>query len=74
MSERGGSSTFQDALEMIEGLTLEEKELLFEIAHHRYIEERRVHLAEEVAEAREAYRTGDCRRGTVDDLLEELGT
>ena len=34
------TSTFQIALEAVERLTLEEKELLFEIAYHRYIEER----------------------------------
>ncbi|MDZ7749233.1 MAG: hypothetical protein U5K43_10700, partial [Halofilum sp. (in: g-proteobacteria)] len=50
----------------------EEKEMLFEIptgasstAWSR--------LAEQVAEAREAYKSGDVCRGTVDDLLDDLG-
>lgn len=66
------TSTFQAALEMVDRLTLEEREMLFEIAYHRFIKQRRGRLAEEVAEAREAYQSGEVHRGTVDDLLAEL--
>ena len=66
------TSTFQTALEMVDKLELEEKEMLFDIAYRRFIEQRRMCLAEEVAEARQAYRQGEVRRGTVDDLLAEL--
>ena len=66
------TSTFQIALETVERLTLEEKELLFEIAYHRYIEERRTHLTGEIAEARGAYQKSEVQRDTVDDLLAEL--
>jgi hypothetical protein len=71
MSERG-TSAFQTALETVDRLTLEEKEMLLEIAYHRVIEQRRVHLAREIAEAREAYQRGEVRRGTVDELMAEL--
>ncbi len=66
------TSTFQAALEMVDRLTLEEKEMLFEIAYHRFIKQRRARLAEEVAEARQAYQRGEVHRGTLDDLLAEL--
>jgi hypothetical protein len=66
------TSTFQTALEMVDKLTLEEKEMLFDIAYRRFIEQRRRRLAEEVAVARQAYHQGKVRRGTVDDLLLEL--
>jgi len=66
------TSRLQTALEMVDSLSLEEKEMLFEIARRRFIEQRRELLAGEVAEAREAYRRGDVRRGTVDELMEEL--
>ena len=51
---------------------LEEKEMLFDIAYHRFIEQWRTRLAEEVAEARQAYQERDARRGSVEDLLSEL--
>jgi hypothetical protein len=73
MSERRETSTFQTALETVDRLTLEEKEILFEITYRRFIEQRRGHLAEEIVQAREAYQRGEVRRGTVDDLLAELG-
>jgi hypothetical protein len=72
MSERKETSTFQIALETVDRLTLEEKEMLFEIAYHRFIEQRRAHLVKEVAEARQAYRRGEVHRGTVDELMAEL--
>jgi DNA replication initiation complex subunit (GINS family) len=68
----GRTSAFQRALDAVERLTLEEKELLFDVAYRRLIEERRARLATEIAEAREAYRRGEVRRGSVDDLLTEL--
>ena len=71
MSEKR-TSMFQAALEMVDGLTLEEKEMLFEITYRRFIKQQRTRLAKEIAEAREAYRRDEVRRGTVDDLLAEL--
>ncbi len=66
------TSAFQTALEAVERLTLEEKEMLFEIAYHRLIDERRQRLAHEIAEAREAYQRDNVHRGSVDDLMEAL--
>ena len=66
------SSTFQVALETVEALTPEDQEMLVEIVRRRLIERRRTELAEDIAAAREAYRHGDVRRGTVDDLMVEL--
>ena len=66
------TSTFQTALEMVDKLTLEEKEMLFDIAYHRFTEQRRERLAREVAEARQAYHQREVRRGSVEDLLSEL--
>lgn len=67
-----GVFSFQTALETIEGLTLEEQEMLFEIAYHRFIEWRRANLAGEIAAAREAYRRGEVQRGSVERLMAEL--
>jgi len=65
-------SLLEVALEAIDRLSSEEQEVLLEVAHRRLIERRRVELAQEIAEAREAYRLGQVRRGTAQDLAAEL--
>jgi len=65
------TSTFQVALETVEKLMPEDQEMLIEIVHRRLIDRRRAALAKDIAAAREAYRHGDVRRGTVDDLMAE---
>jgi len=67
----GVTSTFQVALETVEELTPGDQEMLVEIVRRRLIERRRAELAEDIAAARETYRRGDVRRGTVDDLMAE---
>jgi len=64
--------TFNEALEIIESLPMEQREDLIEVVTHRLIEERRLKLAQNIAEAREEYARGDVKRGSVDDLLKEL--
>ena len=66
------SSRLQQALDVVEELPPEDQEMLLEIAYHRFIGRRRAGLAEDVAAAREAYRRGDVRRGTAEDLMAEL--
>lgn len=66
------TSTFQNALEVIESLPEEQQESLIDIVHHRIIERRREILAKNIHEARQEYLRGDVKRGTVDDLLKEL--
>ena len=66
------SSGFQKVIERVEALPIDEQLLLIEIIRQRLVEGRRAELAAEVAEARQAYQTGDVRRGTVEDLLKEL--
>jgi len=64
--------TFQKALEIIESLPEEQRESLIEIVKHRLIEERRDRLAQSIKEAREEYRQGKVKKGTVDDLMHDL--
>ena len=66
------TSHFQEIIETIEELSIEDQELLLEIVHKRLIEQKRSNLAERIAEAREAYRKGEVRRGTVADLMKVL--
>lgn len=66
------SSVFQNAIEGVERLPVDDQLLLIEIIRQRMIHHRRSELITQVAEARTAYRTGDVRRGSVDDLMQEL--
>jgi CHASE3 domain sensor protein len=67
------SSQFQQVIEEVEALPEDDQMLLVEIIHQRLIQHRRLELVAEVAEARQAYRAGDARRGTVDELLVTIG-
>ena len=66
------SSVFQKAIESVEMLPVDDQLLLVEIINHRLIQHRRTELVAMVAGARESYRTGNVRRGTVEDLLAEM--
>ncbi len=74
MDTRTRSSDFQKVIENVEMLPPDDQMLLIEIIRQRLIQHRRSELISQVAEAREAYQTGNVRRGTVDDLLQELDT
>jgi hypothetical protein len=67
-----GNKTFQKALEIVESLPEEQRESLMDIVKRRLIEERRDRLAQSIKEAREEYKRGKIRKGTVDDLMNEL--
>jgi hypothetical protein len=67
-----GNKTFQKALEIVESLPEEQRESLMDIVKRRLVEERRDRLAQSIKEAREEYKRGKIRRGTVDDLMNEL--
>ena len=64
--------TFQDVLNMIVSLPEEQQENLIAIIRRRLVEHKREVLAERINEAREEYRLGKVRRGTVDDLMKEI--
>ncbi len=67
-----GNRTFQKALEIVESLPEEQRESLMNIVKHRLMEERRDRLAQGIKEAREEYKRGKIRKGSVDDLMNEL--
>ncbi len=71
--ERRSSQGVQQALEAVEALPEEEQWMVVEIIANRLRRLRRQQLVEEVEEARSAYQRGEARRGSVDDLLRELG-
>ena len=66
------SSAFQNAIEGVEMLSVDDQLLLVEIIKQRLIQHRRTEIIAVVAEARESYQTGNVRRGTAEELLQEL--
>lgn len=72
MSGAAQSLSFQDLIDVIESLPLDDQFVLVEIINKRIIERRREGLVAEVKEAREAFRSGEVKRGTVKDLMKDL--
>jgi ribosome recycling factor len=66
------TTTFDEALDIIESFPEEQREAIVEIVKRRLTEERRERLAQTVKEAREEYARGEVRRGTVDELIREI--
>ena len=64
--------TFQEALEMMEGLPESQQDDLIDILRRRRREKRREALAERAAAARASYDEGDVERGTAEDFLKTL--
>lgn len=67
------SQGIQQVLEAVEALSEEEQWMVVEIIANRLRRLRRQQLVDEVEEARSAYQRGEVRRGSIDDLLRELG-
>jgi hypothetical protein len=72
MTEAISKSSFQELIESVEALPIEDREILMEIVNKRIIEQRREELVADMEASLEAYRKGDVRSGTVDDLLKDL--
>lgn len=68
------SSTFQQALEAIEALSLSDQEALFDLLQKRLTHQRRNTLVHEIAEVRQEYAQGQAQFGSVTDFLTELDT
>ncbi len=66
------SDRLQHALEIVELLPPDEQRQLIELIRQRQLQYERAELVRNVAEARQAYRQGQVRRGTVADLMQEL--
>ena len=64
--------TLQIAIDVVEQLSEEDQAYLIDIIYRRLVEKRREELVQEVAEARESYRIGQARRGSIDELMAEL--
>jgi hypothetical protein len=66
------SSTFQQAIEIIETLSLDDQEALLELLQKRLIERRRKVLIREITEVRQEYIQGQAKFGNVAAFMAEL--
>ena len=72
MIQAAAKSSFQELIESVEALPLDDQQILMDIINRRIIEQRRDELVADMEESLEAYRKGEVRVGTVDDILKDL--
>ena len=61
MIEAIAKSSFQELIETVEALPLDDREILVEIIKKRIIEQRREELEDDMEESLEAYQKGEVR-------------
>jgi hypothetical protein len=68
--------SFQQAIEIVESLSLEDQEMLLDVLLKRLAQQRRKILVQEIAEIRQEirqeYTQGNVQFGSVTDLMTEL--
>ncbi len=72
MQQTEKTSTFQQAIEAVEALSLEDQAALLNLVQQRLKHQRREDLLEQVSEAERDYATGNVQRGSAADLMTEL--
>ena len=63
---------FNQILEMIDHLSLDEQDDLMNIVRRRQIERRREEIAENIVQSYQEYQEGKVFRGTADEIIAEL--
>jgi hypothetical protein len=66
------TSHFEEVLEEVETLPLDDQELLIDLVRQRVADKRRAEIAASIAETRAEYKAGTVKRGTAADLMAEL--
>jgi homoserine kinase len=66
------TSAFQQAIESVESLSLEDQEILLDILQQRLHQQRRTKLTQEITEIRQEFTQGQVKFGSVDQFLKEL--
>lgn len=72
MSKTTQTSQFQQALEAVEVLSLQDQAMLLDILQNRLRQQRRNELLKEVAEVRQEYDECNVKFGSVADFMAEL--
>lgn len=72
MSETGKTSLYQQAIEAVEALSLEDQISLMDTLNRRLNLRQRSELLSEIKEVRQEYQVGKVKFGSVNDFLAEL--
>lgn len=65
-------SRFEQVLESVEALSVDEQEVLIDVVRRRLTERRRSEIAANIAQAQVQYQAGQLLRGTVAQIIDEL--
>lgn len=66
------NSRFNQVLESIEKLSIDEQEALIQVVQRRIVEQRRDEIAENINRSRVEYTENQVFRGTVAEIMDEL--
>jgi hypothetical protein len=66
------SLSFQDLIDAVESMPLDDQSMLIELINKRIQEKRRAELVAEVRKARDAFMRDEVKRGTFEDLMKDL--
>lgn len=64
--------TFNDVLESVDKLSLDEQETLTEVLRKRLIERRREELAKEIQNAQREFKEGSSKPATPSEIMKEI--
>ena len=68
----GSQNILDEILSKVDGMTLEDQDLLVEIIRNRYKEKRRDNILVSAHQTLEEYKKGLISKGTISDLFREL--
>jgi hypothetical protein len=63
---------FQQIIDSIESLSIEDQDYLFELIRKRRIESRRQEILANSEEVMKSFKNGTAKKGSVDDLIADL--
>ena len=66
------SMSFQDLIDAVETMPLDDQAMLVNLINKRIQEKRRAELLAGVQEARDAFSRGEVKRGSFEDLMKDL--
>ena len=72
MSQALKTSLFQEALNAVDALSLDDQAALIDVLNNRLKLRQRQQVIKEVREVQQEYREGKFKSGSVDDFLAEL--
>lgn len=65
-------TTFSDVVDAADDLSVDEQETLVEILRRRIAKRNREALVRDIAQARSEFQSGQARKSSVSDIMEEL--